>query len=173
MTDRRPGALPQPPLAGGEVARAQPETERGASRPVRLRLSRRAGFRLQDHSLSVNGLPAVNVARPGKWGNPYVALRTWYHGPIPTLGLPDFDAVTAADADREGAVVAVALFRDEWERALTAPSYGRARALLDELLGRNLACWCAPGAPCHADVLLDLANRPRCEEVAPAAGEMD
>lgn len=28
-----------------------------------------------------------------------------------------------------------------------------------ELAGRDLACWCAPGDPCHADVLLELANR--------------
>lgn len=30
---------------------------------------------------------------------------------------------------------------------------------LSELRGKNLACWCAPGAPCHADVLLELANK--------------
>jgi hypothetical protein len=29
-----------------------------------------------------------------------------------------------------------------------------------ELHGRNLACWCKPGVPCHADVLLELANPP-------------
>lgn len=28
-----------------------------------------------------------------------------------------------------------------------------------KLRGRNLACWCALDAPCHADVLLDLADR--------------
>ncbi len=28
------------------------------------------------------------------------------------------------------------------------------------LRGKNLACWCKPGKPCHADVLLDMANRP-------------
>lgn len=27
-----------------------------------------------------------------------------------------------------------------------------------ELAGRDLACWCPPGQPCHADVLLELAN---------------
>lgn len=27
-----------------------------------------------------------------------------------------------------------------------------------ELRGKNLACWCALDAPCHADVLLELAN---------------
>ncbi len=26
------------------------------------------------------------------------------------------------------------------------------------LAGKNLACWCAHGQPCHADVLLRLAN---------------
>ena len=29
-----------------------------------------------------------------------------------------------------------------------------------KLRGKNLACWCKPGEPCHADVLLELANRP-------------
>ena len=29
---------------------------------------------------------------------------------------------------------------------------------LDALRGKNLACWCKLGAPCHADVLLELAN---------------
>ena len=29
---------------------------------------------------------------------------------------------------------------------------------LSELRGMNLACWCKIGSPCHADVLLELAN---------------
>ena len=29
---------------------------------------------------------------------------------------------------------------------------------LNELRGKNLACWCKPGVPCHADVLIELAN---------------
>ena len=31
---------------------------------------------------------------------------------------------------------------------------------IGHLKGKNLACWCPPGQPCHADVLLKLANRP-------------
>ena len=27
-----------------------------------------------------------------------------------------------------------------------------------ELAGHNLACWCRPGTPCHADMLIQLAN---------------
>lgn len=30
---------------------------------------------------------------------------------------------------------------------------------LNELRGKDLACWCRVGAPCHADILLELANR--------------
>lgn len=32
------------------------------------------------------------------------------------------------------------------------------RVRLHELAGRDLVCWCAPDQPCHADVLLELAN---------------
>ena len=31
-------------------------------------------------------------------------------------------------------------------------------AALPRLRGKHLACWCKPGEPCHADVLLELAN---------------
>ncbi len=134
--------------------------------PVRLRLSRKAGFNLQDHSRAVNGLPAVHVARRSKWGNPHVALRTWYHQGI--AGRPPFDAVTAADADREGAAIAVALFRESLEAALAGMRGDFVRESLAELRGKNLACWCK--RPCHADVLLELANPgwkpPVCEEAS-------
>jgi hypothetical protein len=31
---------------------------------------------------------------------------------------------------------------------------------LPELRGKDLMCWCSLDKPCHADVLLELANRP-------------
>ena len=30
---------------------------------------------------------------------------------------------------------------------------------MDELRGKNLACWCPLDQPCHADVLLEIANK--------------
>jgi hypothetical protein len=39
--------------------------------PQRIQLSRRKGFSLQRVSRELNGLPAINCAPPGKWGNPY------------------------------------------------------------------------------------------------------
>ena len=32
------------------------------------------------------------------------------------------------------------------------------RAYMQDLRGKNLACWCKLGDPCHADVLLEIAN---------------
>jgi len=137
----------------------------GAVRPVRLQLSRRAGFSLQAHSRAVNGLPAVKVDRTTDWGNPYRPGMILAHGP------------------HAGAVVrdvrhAVDLF-DEWARAAIAgealpqndggpapPREQIARSLV-ELRGKNLACWCGSG-PCHADVLLRLANGPVCDTPTPS-----
>ena len=35
----------------------------------------------------------------------------------------------------------------------------RADAVRAELTGRDLCCWCRLDQPCHADVLLEIANR--------------
>jgi hypothetical protein len=101
-----------------------------AAGPVRLALSRRRGFRLQEASRAINGLACVVVARPTPWGNPFVVGR---------------------DGDQ---AQCVERFRYEIAPKLAA----EARR---ELRGKNLACWCAPDAPCHADVLIEIANRER------------
>ena len=38
------------------------------------------------------------------------------------------------------------------------PPYAEVEGLA-VLRGRDLACWCKPGDACHADVLLEVANR--------------
>src|SRR5438067_1671967 len=98
-------------------------------RPARLRLSRRRDFHLQSFSRQLNGLAALNVTRPSRWGNPFVP------GKLPG-----------------GAAEAVARFREHvWGDA------GYRAAARVTLKGHNLACWCPPGQPCHADVLLEIA----------------
>ena len=53
--------------------------------------------------------------------------------------------------------VARDLFRAWVENEASAAWKGRVAI---DLRGKNLACWCKPGEPCHADVLLRLANPP-------------
>jgi hypothetical protein len=101
--------------------------------PVRLTLSRRRGFKLKAASQALNGLPAKSVARPGPWGNPFEIGR---------------DGTRAS---------CVARYR-EW---LWQPQQQNFRnAARRQLINSNLACWCAQGIPCHADVLLEMLVLP-------------
>lgn len=113
--------------------------------PVRLQLSRRKGFGLQAVSLATNGLPAVSVARPSKWGNPFRVGAE--------RGLA---AADKADAVRR--------YRRWLQRMCTANGREFRKMLSEHLHGKNLACWCKlpnPGEPdiCHASVLLEIANK--------------
>jgi hypothetical protein len=55
-----------------------------------------------------------------------------------------------------GHAASVAAFR-KW---ITSSAAGKALAAdaREALRGRNLACWCPLDGPCHADVLLEIAN---------------
>jgi hypothetical protein len=136
--------------------------------PDRIQLSRRKGWRKPANT--------VSVARPGNWGNPYPVQYDplWNGGrihaftgkPIVMAGpwqcaMPRADGTpseagwwfqTREDAARK----AIELFRARLE---IFPLGAWMRANLHELRGKNLACWCPLGQPCHADVLLELANR--------------
>lgn len=114
--------------------------------PQRIQLRRTKGFRLQEVSLALNGLAAVNCARPGRWGNPFVVgARAGCAGSV----IWQFEVpLTSTEAIR--------LYRN-W---LKATEVGKAVATdaRAELAGKNLACFCRLDKPCHCDVLLKLAN---------------
>ncbi len=120
--------------------------------PIRLQLSRRKGFNLQKASHAVNGLPAVNVARPSMWGNPFPWQGPWIERQARRLGYGDDDAGCRR--------ASVELYR-RWTAGGIAHPAGIAPPSKEELAtlrGKNLACWCRLDQPCHAVVLLALAN---------------
>jgi Domain of unknown function (DUF4326) len=90
---------------------------------------------------------AVYVGRPTKWANPYRVTRSRYV--VGPFGDEHYCEVG------EAAGVAVRLFREHV--AYAHPPYDELD--LAELAGHDLACWCPLDRPCHADVLLELANR--------------
>lgn len=94
------------------------------TRPVRIQLSRKKGWRMPPNT--------VKVTRPGRWGNPFRA---------------------------EGGYTAAAAVADFKAQLLSDPQ--RVEDVIAHLQGKNLACWCAPDQPCHADVLLEVANPAR------------
>ena len=80
---------------------------------------------------------AIYVGRPSKWGNPF-KIGSFHNGKRIT---------TNEDAVR---------LHKDW---LLYSEEGQMLASeIGELAGKDLACWCAP-LPCHADILLELANK--------------
>lgn len=100
----------------------------GAVGPFRVRRERTKGWRMPPNT--------IYVGRPSRWSNPF---RVGGHDPDPHT-IARMDARTAVDYFGW----AYATFQiPEW---------------LGALRGKNLACWCPLDQPCHADVLLELAN---------------
>ena len=132
----------------------------------RLQLRRTRGWRKPEG--------AVVVSRPGLWGNP------WVVGTPGRLRLPMTDGtghrVTLTLPGALSAELAVSLHWQWLERLLIAAPFdldgpdpivalrrlANRRLLILESLpalrGRDLLCFCPPGAPCHGDTLLAMAN---------------
>lgn len=130
------------------------------TKPVRLQLSRRKGFELQAASRALNGLECVKVDRSTGLGNPFPIHKgtsTNSNGTkdVWVVGTWTGPALWICDSREEAVQRAVDAYR-AW---ITHPSQERllAKARL-ALAGKNAACWCGLGRPCHADVLLELAN---------------
>lgn len=112
--------------------------------PDRITLSRVKGWKMPENT--------VNVARGlGRiWGNPFkVSEEIELFGSSPKKA--STDAVLRFRLWLAGSVT-------EWPGTKAHAARDQILARLPELRGKNLACWCKPGQPCHADVLLELAN---------------
>lgn len=113
------------------------------TKPQRIQLSRRKGWRMPPNT--------VKVDRSTKWGNPFV---------------------TGTFGTRKECVDAFRVVLGGWLCVTDKPSIEEQKAYrkyiganLWRLEGKNLACWCPPDAPCHADVLFE-ALRYRKEKKA-------
>jgi hypothetical protein len=97
--------------------------------PVRIQRKRSRGWKAP--------AGAVYVGRPSKWGNPFIIHAN-------------------STAER-----AVAKFRDMYLDGTVRPGWASTASIEDirhELRGKDLMCWCPLDQPCHADVLLEIAN---------------
>ena len=107
-------------------------------KPVRVQLSRRKGYKLP--------LNTVVVSRPGKWGNPFVAGKD---------GTREY-CVKLFRLLCEG-YLCISAGRECYDAQMRFREY--AKQNLWRLRGKNLACWCPLDKPCHADILLEGANK--------------
>ncbi len=103
--------------------------------PKRIQRKRVKGWRMPEGT--------VYVGRPTKWGNPY------------KLG----------DRPLGGTICFIPIFQPSGEKVLAAyrEYMSKCAWLIEEhgheIRGKDLACWCPVGSPCHADILLELANQ--------------
>jgi hypothetical protein len=111
-------------------------------KPVRIQLSRTKGWRMPENTVKVDGST--------KWGSPF----------FPTMLLASGSRRGLKQGEPIGATGAVEAFRTLMATNMRKEP-AKTVALLEQLRGKNLACWCKPGQPCHADVLLELANAER------------
>ena len=99
--------------------------------PVRVQRRRTKGWKMPPNT--------VSVCRPGRWGNPFRVTEER----TPAQAVNAFEAwlttthITAGIPEKKAAILGG----------------------LNELRGKNLACFCALNKPCHADVLLRMANQ--------------
>lgn len=103
---------------------------------------------------------AVIVDRRTRWGNPFRLLAT--RAPRVWMVTHHGERVSAWAVRDDAAKDAVRRFAGAIELGWgDVPASDEIRA---ELTGRDLCCWCDLASPCHADVLLSIAN------TTPAAG---
>lgn len=107
-------------------------------KPQRIQLRRSKGWKMPPNT--------VKVDRSTKWGNPFV---TGVFGTQQEC----VDAFRFMCSGR----TCVSEGDDTLIRQIDFIKHATENIAL--LAGKNLACWCKPGTPCHADVLLEIANR--------------
>ena len=117
--------------------------------PQRIQRKRERGWRMPED--------AVYVGRPARWSNPFTVRE---FGQIRSVvlfsnALSGYWNPSLFSADEPDDLVGEAYRLHGWMR-LT----GRhAEVVAADLAGHDLACFCPLDQPCHADVLLELANR--------------
>jgi hypothetical protein len=111
--------------------------------PERVRLSRTKGWRMPPNTAKVD--------RTSRFGNPFTESNLREAG---------FKGSTA-----EAATYNVDCFRrwlagsnNDWMGPEAEAARTKLIASIPDLRGKNLACWCPLDGPCHADVLLEIAN---------------
>ena len=116
--------------------------------PKRIQRKRTSGWKMPENT--------VSVTRPGKWGNPFVVGDFIKIGNGKKAG--EFGYIKAIHPK-----YATSGFRELKTIADVIASYTEYVTKypplnISELRGKDLACWCKPGQPCHADILLKIAN---------------
>lgn len=126
-------------------------------KPQRIQRRRSRGWRMPANT--------IYVGRPSRWGNPFPYISR--KDPVmyePEIGVVILDAMgrhavgCRIQISVHSVQQSIAWFR-VYAEAMIGMQYRHGRDWLAPLRGKNLSCWCPIDYHCHADVLLELANR--------------
>lgn len=120
--------------------------------PQRIQRRRTRGWRMPEG--------AVYVGRPSRWGNPFVVKPTTYDWVVsdPSGRWAETRIFTMRRPAHEFAVEQYQLHTGPM--GLYELDADDLLHLRSELRARDLCCWCDLSMPCHADLLLSIANPP-------------
>lgn len=110
--------------------------------PKRIQRKRTKGFKTPANT--------IYVGRPSKFGNPFLVSKS-----------DDYSTIRCVLAFKECLTnnSMVYVHFDELEATTQYNRFKYMSENIKTLKGKNLSCFCKEGNPCHADVLLDLANK--------------
>jgi hypothetical protein len=126
------------------------QAETAPDTPRRIQRKRTKGWKMPEG--------AVYVGRPTKFGNPFVPIQL--DGLWMVMDENGVDYQPYHNTKRAAASKAVELYEANltyWSGGLLKHD-APLREAVTALAGRDLACWCPLDAPCHGDVLLEIAN---------------
>ncbi len=120
--------------------------------PTRIQRKRSRGWSMPSD--------AVCVDRSTGFGNPFpiakgTSASMGEEKPIWQVGTWEGPAMWFKDTREEAQQLAVDAYRSWVMQPAQETLRDKARMALR---GKHLACWCSPSQPCHADVLLEIAN---------------
>ena len=98
--------------------------------PKRIQRKRTKGWKMPENT--------VSVTRPGRWGNPFKF----------EYGCSDSETVAKYKSWIDG----------NQQLCLQVGEPPKRTEIINNLRGKNLACFCKEGDPCHGDILLKIAN---------------
>jgi Domain of unknown function (DUF4326) len=116
--------------------------------PKRIQRKRTKGWKMPEGAVSVTRRP---------YGNPFDVGQYCMRGDFRTVAgqmAMIYTCTTKEYADSRYTLIATPKEAVEWFRWYV----GRTRKNFPELRGKDLVCWCPLNRPCHADVLLEIAN---------------
>jgi hypothetical protein len=115
--------------------------------PKRIQRKRTKGWKMPPNT--------IYVGRGSKWGNPFKIYKDKMNSPLLPYGWRIYDKGQPLRFFSESGAIQQSI--NQYKKWLKK-KIKSGELNISELRGKNLACWCALDKPCHADVLLKIAN---------------